>query len=77
MLGHSSISVTLDTYSHMLPTMGAVAQQAMERTLAPEVEPGEDAPRELRDPLATTEPATLDGPSEGSEDRPEERRQSS
>lgn len=38
LLGHSSISVTLDTYSHMLPAMGAVAQQAMERTLAPREE---------------------------------------
>ncbi len=33
MLGHSSISVTLDTYSHVLPTMRANAVRALEEAL--------------------------------------------
>ena len=34
MLGHSSISVTLDTYSHVLPTMRKSAVQALEDALS-------------------------------------------
>lgn len=34
LLGHSSITVTMDTYSHVLPSMGAQAAQAMDRTCA-------------------------------------------
>jgi integrase len=33
MLGHSSISVTLDTYSHVLPTMRDSAVRALEEAL--------------------------------------------
>jgi integrase len=33
MLGHSSISITLDTYSHVIPGMGEVAASAMEDAL--------------------------------------------
>jgi integrase len=33
MLGHSSISITLDTYSHVIPGMQEVAASAMEETL--------------------------------------------
>ena len=33
MLGHSSISVTLDTYSHVLPTMRENAVRALEEAL--------------------------------------------
>lgn len=33
MLGHSSISITLDVYSHVLPSMQESAAQAMERAL--------------------------------------------
>lgn len=33
MLGHSSISITLDTYSHVLPDMQDSAAQALERAL--------------------------------------------
>ncbi len=33
MLGHSSISITLDTYSHVIPGMGEVAASAMEDIL--------------------------------------------
>ena len=33
MLGHSSISITLDTYSHVLPTMRANAVRALEEAL--------------------------------------------
>jgi integrase len=33
MLGHSSISVTLDTYSHVLPTMRENAVKALEEAL--------------------------------------------
>ncbi len=34
MLGHSSISVTLDIYSHVLPSMQADAAEKMDRLLA-------------------------------------------
>jgi integrase len=33
MLGHLSISMTLDTYSHMIPGMGKAAPSAMEDEL--------------------------------------------
>ena len=33
LLGHSNVSVTLDTYSHILPGMGNQAADAMEDTL--------------------------------------------
>jgi len=33
MLGHSSIAITLDTYSHVIPGMQEVAALAMEDTL--------------------------------------------
>jgi integrase len=33
MLGHSSIAITLDTYSHVLPGMGDAAASAMEDML--------------------------------------------
>jgi integrase len=33
MLGHSSISITLDTYSHVIPGMGDVAALALEDAL--------------------------------------------
>ena len=31
LLGHATISITLDTYSHVLPSMGDEAARAMER----------------------------------------------
>lgn len=31
LLGHATISITLDTYSHLLPVMGDEAAGAMER----------------------------------------------
>ena len=34
MLGHSSIAITLDTYSHVLPTMQESAARAMEDALS-------------------------------------------
>jgi len=34
MLGHSSIAITLDTYSHVLPTMQESAADAMEEALS-------------------------------------------
>jgi integrase len=34
MLGHSSVSITLDTYSHVIPGMGEAAANAMEDALA-------------------------------------------
>jgi integrase len=40
MLGHSSISLTLDTYSHVIPSLGEVAANAMEETLGDD--PGVD-----------------------------------
>ena len=33
MLGHSSISITLDVYSHVIPELGGVAASAMEDVL--------------------------------------------
>jgi integrase len=33
LLGHSSISITLDTYSHVIPGLGEVAVAAMEEVL--------------------------------------------
>jgi integrase len=33
LLGHSNVSITLDTYSHVLPGIGAQAARAMEDTL--------------------------------------------
>jgi site-specific recombinase XerD len=33
MLGHSSITITLDTYSHVIPGLGEVAVKAMEDAL--------------------------------------------
>jgi integrase len=33
MLGHSSIAITLDTYSHVIPGLGDAAAKAMEDTL--------------------------------------------
>jgi integrase len=34
MLGHSSVSITLDTYSHVIPGLGEVAAMAMEDALS-------------------------------------------
>ena len=34
MLGHASIAITLDTYSHVLPTMQESAAKAMEDALS-------------------------------------------
>ena len=34
LLGHSSIEMTLDTYSHVLPNMGDAAAEAMDDTLS-------------------------------------------
>lgn len=35
MLGHASISITLDTYSHVLPDMPDLAAAAMDAALGP------------------------------------------
>ncbi len=34
MLGHSSISITMDIYSHVIPGLGDAAAEAMEDVLA-------------------------------------------
>jgi len=34
LLGHASVAITLDTYSHMLPGMGGEAATAMEDVLS-------------------------------------------
>jgi len=34
MLGHASIAITLDTYSHVMPSMGDATAKAMEDALA-------------------------------------------
>jgi integrase len=42
MLGHATISITLDTYSHVIPGLGDAAADAMDDALDdPEVEPDE------------------------------------
>jgi integrase len=33
MLGHANISISLDTYSHVIPGLGKVAASAMEEAL--------------------------------------------
>jgi integrase len=38
MLGHSSIAITLDTYSHVLPTMGDVAALAIQKAFSASME---------------------------------------
>ena len=38
-LGHSQISVTLDTYSHVLPTMQREATNALNQLLQPKEKP--------------------------------------
>jgi integrase len=40
MLGHSSIAITLDTYSHVIPGLGEAAAAAMEDALG--YDPGFD-----------------------------------
>jgi integrase len=35
MLGHSSVSITLDVYSHVIPGLGEVAASAMESAVVP------------------------------------------
>jgi hypothetical protein len=37
MLGHSSIAITLDTYSHVIPGLGDVAAEAMEDALGDDI----------------------------------------
>jgi integrase len=34
MLGHATISQTMDTYSHVMPGMGDIAAEALERALS-------------------------------------------
>ncbi len=34
LMGHASVTITLDTYSHMLPGMGGEAADAMEAALS-------------------------------------------
>lgn len=36
MLGHANISITLDTYSHVIPSLGEIAASAMEDALGDE-----------------------------------------
>jgi integrase len=36
LLGHASIAITLDTYSHVMPDMGDQTAPAMEAALSPE-----------------------------------------
>jgi integrase len=33
-LGHSNIGITLDTYSHVIPSMGAAAAEAIQQAFA-------------------------------------------
>jgi integrase len=39
LLGHSDVNVTLNTYSHVLPSMGAGAMALLDRALQPNTEP--------------------------------------
>jgi integrase len=43
MLGHSSIAITLDTYSHVIPGLGEAAVRAMEDALGADPKVGGDA----------------------------------
>ena len=40
MLGHSSVAITLDVYSHVIPGLGEVAASAMEEALGDEPDVG-------------------------------------
>jgi integrase len=42
MLGHSSIAITLDTYSHVMPGLGNVAAEAMEDYLGLDADASDD-----------------------------------
>jgi integrase len=46
MLGHSSIAITLDTYSHVIPGLGEVAASAMEKVLSDD---GDDSTDQMDD----------------------------
>jgi integrase len=35
LLGHATVAITLDTYSHVMPGMGDQAARAMQEALAP------------------------------------------
>ena len=42
MLGHSSIAITLDTYSHVMPGLGEAAAEAMEDSLGLDADASDD-----------------------------------
>ena len=42
MLGHSSVAFTLDTYSHVIPTLQQAAMKRLDETLQPELAPSQD-----------------------------------
>jgi integrase len=42
MLGYSSVSITLDVYSHVIPGLGEVAASAMEKVLSDDVDDSTD-----------------------------------
>ncbi len=44
MLGHSTVSITLDTYSHLIPGLGDAAASAMMDVLGDEPSVGGEAP---------------------------------
>jgi integrase len=43
LLGHASIQVTLDRYSHWMPSMGRATASAMDEALAGDVAPTDEA----------------------------------
>ena len=51
-LGHSQISVTLDTYSHVLPSMQREAAAKMDEMLRPQPASSATAPTATTNPIA-------------------------
>ena len=46
-MGHSNISITLDTYAHLLPGMGKTAAERLDRLLEPRVAEEKDVSKML------------------------------
>ena len=58
MLGHSSVSFTLDTYSHVIPTLQQAAMKRLDEVLQPELRQGQDVSKMF---ATESEPDTASG----------------
>ena len=47
MLGHSSVAFTLDTYSHVIPTLQQAAMRRLDEMLLPELPENQDVGNRL------------------------------